>query len=326
MMRRWRELLYVLLLASVIIPTLPRLVEMLRIARELWPLPIEARREKLMPESYAAIEKIRREVPPNERIALVGVSRPSLDEALFVNYYLYPHPTKVFRDRWTYLIAKEKPQVLVRLGSTPKVMSYLQLRDEDIRSSRVVRDVTLPQQTRTKFAIPIVTSTDGPLTVAYTIEGALHTDDEAHVTLTLQPAGIARQLTIHGSRTFYDLVYESFGVMEFAAWVQVSSDKPIRAAFWLVNRQARTAASIRVIEGPLEKPAPLPVVPKASLWLLNLSDEYTVAHAGAHPALVPPRTLMAINATGTVTGRIYAFISMKEPNGQTRFTWPEDLR
>src|SRR5438093_1482160 len=99
MMRRPHILLYVLLLASVIIPTLPRLVEMLRIARELWPLPIEARREKLMPESYAAIEKIRREVPPNERIALVGVSRPSLDEALFVNYYLYPHPTNVLRSR-----------------------------------------------------------------------------------------------------------------------------------------------------------------------------------------------------------------------------------
>jgi len=325
-MRRWRDLLYVLLLASVIIPSLPRLVEMLRIARELRPLPIEVRREKLMPDSYAAIEKIRREVPPNEPIALVGVSRPSLHEALFVNYYLYPHPTRVFHDRWAYLIAKEKPRVLVRLGSTPKVMTYLQLRDEDIRSSRVVHDIHLPPQVRAKFAIPIVTSTDGPLTVAYTIEGALASDEEAHVTLTLQPAGIARQLTIRGTRSFYDLVYECFGVMEFAAWVQVSSDKPIRGAFWLVNRQARTAAPIRLIEGPLTKPAPFPVVPKASLWLLNLSDEYTVAHAGSHPALVPARTLMAINATGTVTGRVYAFLSMKEKDGQTRFTWPEDLR
>lgn len=325
-MRRWRDLFYVLLLATVIIPTLPRLVEMLRIARELRLLPIGARREKLMPDSYAAIEKIRREVPPTEPIALVGVSRESLVEALVINYYLYPHPTRVFRDRWAYLIAKEKPGVLVRLGPAPKVMTYLQLRDEDIRSSRVVRDIRLPPQVRTKFTIPIVTSTDGPLTVAYTIEGALRADDEAHVTLTLQPAGIERQLTIGGTRTFYDLVYECFGVMEFAAWVKVSSDKPIGGAFWLVNRQARTAAPIRLIEGPLTKPAPFPVVPKASLWLLNLSDQYTVAHAGTHPALVPPRTLMAINATGTVTGRVYAFLSKKEPDGQTLFTWPEDLR
>jgi hypothetical protein len=325
-MRRWRDLLYVALLASVVIPTLPRLGEMLQIAREMRRLPIEARREKLMPNSYAAIEKIRRDVPPNEPIALVGVSRPSLDEAPFVNFYLYPHPTKVYHHRWAYLIAKEKPKVLVRLGPTPKVMTYLQLRDEDLRSSRVVRDVRLPPQMRARFVIPIVTSTDGPLTVAYTIEGALGAGDEAHVTLKLQPAGIERQLTIRGTRTFYDLVYECFGVMEFAAWVQVSSDKPIGGAFWLVNRRARTAAPIRLIEGPLTKSAPFPVVPKARLWLLNLSDEYTVAYAGTHPALVPARTLMAINATGTVTGRVYAFLSTKEPDGQTRFTWPEDLR
>ncbi len=325
-MRRWRELLFALLLGSVIIPTLPRVARLMRITRALWPLTIDARREKVMPDSYAAIEKIRRQVPLSEPIALVGVSRQSVVEALVINYYLYPHPTRVFRDRWLYLIAKEKPRVLVRLGSTPKVMTYAELRDEDVRSSPVVRDVHLPPQVRARFAIPIVTSTDGPLTVAYTVEGALGSDDEAHVTLTLQPAGITRRLTIRGTRTFYDLVYECFGVMEFAAWVQVSSDKPIRAAFWLVNRKARTAAPIRLIERPLTQPAPFPVDPKARLWLLNLGDDITVAHAGTHPALVPARTLMAINATGTVSGHVYAFLSAKEPDGQTHFTWPEDLR
>ncbi len=325
-MRRWRELMLVLLLVSVIVPTVPRLFQQMRLAGELLPLSMHARRERLMPDFYAAIEKIRAQVPLSERIALVGISRPSLDAALFVNYYLYPHPTKIFRDRWAYLVAKAKPKVLVGLGNAPRVMTYAELRNEDVRSSRILSVIWLPPEARTAFAIPMVTSTDGPRPVAYTIEGALAADDEAHVTLTLYPARIAKQLTIRGSLTFSDLVYECFAVTEFAAWVDVSSDKPIHAAFWLVNRGARTAAPIRLVEGPLTKPTPFPEMPGASLWLLNLSDDFTVAHAGSHPALVLGRTLMAINATGTVTGRVYAFISIKEPNGQTRIIWPEDLR
>lgn len=321
-----RRRIFILLLVSVIIPTFPRLLEQMRLVRDLFPLSMHARRARLMPDSYEAIEKIRREVPPGERIALIGVSRSSLDEALVVNYYLYPHPTKIFHDRWAYVVANSKPKVLVRLGPAPRVITYADLRNEDVRRSQIVQEMPLPAESRTAFAIPIVTSTDGLPPTAYTIEGALAAVDEAHVTLTLYPAGIAKQLTLRGARKFYDLVYECFGVTEFAAWVQVTSDKPIRGAFWLVNQAARTAAPIRLIAGPLTRPVPFPVMPGASLWLLNLSDDYTVAHAGSHPALVPARTLMAINATGTVTGRVFAFLSIKEPNGQTRFIWPEDVR
>jgi hypothetical protein len=323
-MRRWRELLPIALLVSVIIPTVPRLANQMRVVLDLSPLSMRARREKLMPDFYAAIEKIRAAVPQNERIALVGVSRASLDTALFVNYYLYPHPTRTFHDRWEYIFAKQKPKVLVSLERSPHLVTYADLRNEEVRNSRITGVIWLPPEPRTSFAIPMVTSTDGPPPIAYTIEGALAGD--AQVKLTLYPKGIVKQLTLHGTRTFYDLVYECFGVNEFAAWVEVSSDKPIHAAFWLVNRGARTAAPIRLTERPLTKPAPFPEMPGASLWLLNLSDEFTVAHAGSHPALVLGRTLMAINATGTVTGRVYAFITIKEPNGQTRFIWPEDLR
>src|SRR5438128_555434 len=204
-----RRLIFAALLASVVVPTSPRLLKNLRVARELRPLSMDARREKLMPDSYAAIEKIRTTVPMSERIALMGVSRESLDEALFLNYYLFPHPTKTFRDRWEYLSARQKPKVLVRLGPT----------------------------------------------------------------LTLEPAHIVKILTIRGIRTFYDLVYECFGVMEFSAWVHVSSDVPIRGAFWLVNRAARTAAPLHLPEGPLTRRAPFPVEDlAANMWLLNLGS------------------------------------------------------
>ena len=58
----------------------------------------------------------------------------------------------------------------------------------------------------------------------------------------------------------------------------------------------------------------------------QVADDFTVAHSGTHDALVPPRTLMAVRPTGTVTGDVYAFVAKKLPNGATRFTWPEDLQ
>ena len=288
---------------------------------------MDARREKLMPDSYAAIEKIRTTVPMSERIALMGVSRESLDEALFLNYYLFPHPTKTFRDRWEYLSARQKPKVLVRLGPTLSLTTYAELRNDEVRRSRIVRSIQLPADSRSEFAIPIVTSTDGPPPVSYTIEGAIASDREAHVTLTLEPAHIVKILTIRGIRTFYDLVYECFGVMEFSAWVHVSSDVPIRGAFWLVNRAARTAAPLHLPEGPLTRRAPFPVEDlAANMWLLNLGSDYTIAHVGPDDALVPPRSLIGTHANGPVSGRVYAFISKKQLDGDTQFLWPEDLK
>ncbi len=322
-MRRW---LLIAVLGTVIIPTVPRLVSLLRLAGELHALPVNARRERLMPDTYAAIEKIRSEVPASERIGLVGVSRESADEALFVNYYIYPHPTRTFHNRWELLSARDQPKTLVRLD-TLKRTTYADLRNDEVRRSLIVRDMQLPPAARTAFAIPIVTSTDGPPPVVYTIEGALAADREAHVTLTLEPANVVKTLTISSMRTFHDLVYECFGVMQFVAWVDVKSDAPVRAAFWLVNRAARTAAPIHLTDGPLTRPAPFPPQEStANLWLLNLGDDYTIAHVGPDNALVAPRSLLGTHANGTVTGRVYAFISKKQPNGQTQFIWPEDLK
>ncbi len=182
-MRRW---LLIAVLGTVIIPTVPRFVSLLRLAGELHALPVNARRERLMPDTYAAIEKIRSEVPASERIGLVGVSRESADEALFVNYYIYPHPTRTFHNRWELLSARDQPKTLVRLD-TLKRTTYADLRNDEVRRSLIVRDMQLPPAARTAFAIPIVTSTDGPPPVVYTIEGALAADREAHVTLTLDP-------------------------------------------------------------------------------------------------------------------------------------------
>src|SRR5262249_53521437 len=161
----------------------------------------------------------------------VGTSPESLDAAVFVNYYLYPHPTKVFRDRWDYVLASVKPNVLVRLDPRLRRTTYEEVRYDEVRRSLVVRDMRLPLQAQPAFAIPIVTPTDGPPPVAYTIEGALAADRPAHVTLTLEPGHEGKALTIEGTKIFHDLVYECFGTLQFVAWIDVRSDVPLRAAF-----------------------------------------------------------------------------------------------
>jgi hypothetical protein len=325
-MRFWRESVLVLLLASVIVPTAPDLIKEVRRAVELRSLSMNRRREIVLGDFYRGIEELQKKVPPDEPLALI--THPQDFESGFINYDLYPHPTRIYWSRWQYAFAdpKTRPKLIVRSSGVPQLMTYAELRDAELKHSRVLGNLQLPAETRTRFAIPIVTSSDGPPQDSYTVEGALASDDEANVTLTLQPFGIVKKMTIRGTYSFYDLVYEAFGKMEFAAWVSVSSDRPIRAAFWLVNHRPRTAAPIVLVNGPLRAPEPLPTSPTARLWLLNLGDEHVVARAGTHDALVPPRTLMSVAATGTVSGPVFAFLSEREPNGQTRFVWPASAR
>ncbi|HYS53825.1 MAG TPA: hypothetical protein VER58_08720 [Thermoanaerobaculia bacterium] len=321
-----RALILALLLTSVVIPALPRLSDWLRLAWKVRAMPMQARREAVIGDLYRGVEQLRLQTPPGERLALI---RLATADSLFVNYYLYPQRTRTYWNRWAYVHSdpKKRPRRIVQIdGGVPRLVTYPQLRDAELRRTRVVQIAELPAQTRTAFAIPIVTSIDGPPADSYTIEGGLASEDVAHVTLILQPGQIVKKLTINRRVTFYDLVYQCFDTIEFAAWVQVTSDRPIHAAFWLVNRRAKTAAPLRLIDGPIAKPAPFPVDLKSTLWLLNLGDDFTVAHSGSHDALVPPRTLLGVNPTGVVTGRVYAFVSTKLPNGDTRFVWAEDVK
>jgi hypothetical protein len=313
-----RRMFLLIVLASAIVPTAPRLLDLLREAREMRPLSMRQRRERLMPELYPAIEKLADIKHP---LALIG------RDDVFVNFYLYPHPTRTYPTRWDYLAAQTKPAVLVRLGDAPRLTTYGDLRYDEIRKSRIVSNPQLPPRTWTNFAIPIVTSTDGPAPVDYTIEGAMAADGESHLTMTLEPDGIARQVTVVGTRTFDDLVYQVFGTMKFIGWVRAVSDRPVRAAFWLVNRHARTAAPLRLTDGPLKKPAPFPILEStANLFLVNFGADYTMANVGRGKALVPPRAILGTHTDGAVSGDVYAFISRKLPNGDTQFIWPEDLK
>jgi hypothetical protein len=325
-MTRWRQLLFTALLASVVIPTLPRMLTMMRLARQLWPLAMDQRREVVGGEFYRAVERLRREVPPQEPIALVATRPSDVGESLFVNYYLFPHPTRSYRDRMIYgmLNPKDRPRTIVTLSGAPRVVSYAELRDMDLRRSHVVQNVILPPEGRTQFILPIVTSMDAPPPDTYTTEGTLATDGEAHVTLTLQPANLSKTLTIRGTHRFYDLVYECFHRTD-TGWLSVRSDAPVRAAFFLVNRGTQAVTPIEIISGPLAHTVAFPASKTAKLWLLNFGDAPVLARIGSDGLSVPPRALWAVGAHGAVTGPVFAFLSERLPNGGTRFTWPDDV-
>ncbi|HKB80871.1 MAG TPA: hypothetical protein VKH35_14255 [Thermoanaerobaculia bacterium] len=324
-MQRWRVAILSLLLFSAVAASLPRLADSLRLAARLLPLSLHERREALMPEFYANIEKLRSS--GRRPVAVLATTRAALDQAVFLTYYLYPREAKTYGTRfaWAALDPKTRPSLIVDAASA-RVTTYAAVRDADLRREPLLRDPPLPPATRRSFAIPIVSSNDGMPAAAYVIEGALAADVEAHVTLTLFPNGIPKTLTVRGKRTFYDLVYECFGVMQFAGWMRVESDAPVRAAFWLVNQPAHVAAPLHLVSGPLESPAHFPALPHpAILWLLNLSDRPVVGKVASHDAPMPPHALYSIDALGTVGGPIYAFITAKLPDGNTRFIWPEDV-
>jgi hypothetical protein len=322
-----RRLLIAALFVSLAFFTVPRLVEITRRAASLVALTRQQRRERVLGDFYRGVRRLRSEVPANEPIAIVTRDWVESSDAMFLIGELYPHPARIFRGRSAYAVAdpSHRPRILVSVRGAPHVTTYAAIRAEDLSGSPQVRDIRLPLESRRDFIIPIAISLDGVPPSTYVIEGALESEGEAHATLTLQPAGVARRVTIRGRQTFHDLVYQSFGRMDIG-WIRVTSDVPLRAAFWFVNRATPAAEPIRLVDGPLAVPARFPLLPGSKLWLINFSDSPAVARIDTREIVVAPRALMSTASGSVVRGPVYAFLSFEEANRVTRFTWPEDVR
>lgn len=322
----WRALLIALLLVSAVAASWPSLVDQLRLARQLRPLHYEQRREVVVGDLYRGVEQLRRQLDPSQRVALInsGYGDPY---AGWVAYYLYPIPTKIYLDRWSYAgdDLSRRPKVIIRVAPIPQITTYEALRWEAVRQSPVISNPPLPTETRGRFAIPFVASAEGSGPNTYCIEGAVSSDGTAHLQFTMHPQELTASMTIDGTRVFRDLVYECFGRLA-QGWVEVTSDRPVRAAFWLVNHAKPTASPLRLVDGPLRSEAPFPATSGAVLWLLNLSDHDVRAHVGPNQAWLRPKEQIGVRAAGSVGGPVYAYMSQKLSDGGTRFTWPEDLR
>lgn len=323
-----------ILLASVILPALPLLLRQVRRAEELRPLPWSARRERMMGDFYRSAVRIDREMPRDEPLAIVLGSRkdPDYDAALFFDYYVYPRRTRIYENLGAYRASPgdpDRPRRIVHIdtarSTAARVMSYEEIREEEMAGAPIVRGATLSGGGNASFFVPIIVSLDGPPPDSYTTEGILEADRDATVTMTFLPSRERKEIALRAGerRAFHDVVHQCFGRMD-AGWLEVQATAPVRAAFWFVNRGAGKASPLPLLGAPVKPP--LSLRGSGKLWLLNPGDGDVEARVNGAPQHLGPRALVSLPAAPEnaieATGPLYAFLSERQPDGDTRFVWP----
>jgi hypothetical protein len=319
-----------ILFLSLAATTFPRLVALVGNARTLWPLRYDARRERQMGQWYASIERLRRQLPANEPVALVAASRDT-DAAVFASYYLYPIRTRFFAGRNNYRNAANDPalpktMVAVNAGRVERI-TYDVLRDRDLRAGhRVVAAPKLSEPART-FVLPLVGSLDGAAPETFVTEATMVNPNPApaEVRVTFWPKGIVRTVTLApgASAAYYDLVYQLFGVMD-RGWMRVDSSQPLRAAFYFANRGHGDATLLPNATIAATGIAAAPLYRDTKLFLINPNGTPVNAVVGEESIPIDPHAFVSwpIVKVPLVSGDIYAFVTTRELNGRTDFLWP----
>jgi hypothetical protein len=319
-----------LLFVSLAWSTLPRLIAIVNNARTLLPLSYEARRERQMGPWYASIERLRRELPKNEQVALIAPPR-DLDAAVFANYYLYPIRTRIYAGRNAYRNAAPdptRPRILVAVNAShAERTNYEILRDRDLRAGH--RVVTMPQlsEPATTFILPLAASAEGPSPDTFVTEATLANPNAtpAAVRVTFWPNGVARTITIppHTTAAYYDFVYELFGIMG-RGWMRVESSQPLRGAFYFANRGRGDAT---LLPNANHRATHLFAFGggyrDGKLFVVNTNEVPTLATVNGEPIPLMPHDLLVrpVASVPDVTGNVYVFLTTRELNGKTDFEW-----
>ena len=323
-----RILLRSVILGSLLVFTLPRLVELLRVANQLRTVSYERRREIVMGDFYKSIQAIQSRFPMSEPLALVPVTSAPEPE-VFSNFYLYPRTTRLYVTWGAYRNAAndpKRPRIMVAVGDTLRVTTYESMRDDWLRRTPlVVRRFELSEP-RTSFTVPLASSIDGPWPDIYVIEARLANDgaEPAEVRATFWPAGDVARVSIpaHTTQTFYDMLFQLFGTRRLG-WMRLESSTPLRAAFYYANPGRNEAARLPLVERP---GAPASVKPgrDTKLWLINTSDVAAASRVGEQTVVLAPHgfNISSISAMPTVEGDLYAFVSTRDRIGRTTFSWP----
>jgi hypothetical protein len=320
-----------LLFLSLAATTLARLVAIIENARTLMPLQYEARRERQMGSWYASVKNLRRELPPNEPIALV-TSPHDIDAAVFANYYLYPIRTRLFIGRNGYRNATPdptRPKTIVAInGARAERTTYDELRDRDLRAGhRVVASPKLSEPANT-FIIPLAASLEGPTPETFLIEATLVNPNlaPAEVRLTFWPKGMVRTATIApgATVTYYDFLYQLFGIRD-RGWMRIESSQPLRSAFYFANRGRGDAAELPNAIKSATKIIPAPLYRDTKLFIVNPNDTPTNVIIDGESIPLDPHVFIErpINALPAISGNVYAFATTRELNGRTDFLWPQ---
>jgi hypothetical protein len=301
---------FVIVFASLAVTSAPALVKLARRAWDMRSAPVN--------RPFAAVRAT------SEPLALICDPNET-DPALFVNYYLYPRRTRIYKGIDDYRNAANdpsRPRTVVEVHSDgARLTTYAAMRDERLRGFRVMH--TAPAPAPRAFNVPLVGSLDGPLTDTYVTEADFASDAPATVRMTLFPQRMTKTFTIapHATTSFYDLVYQNFGVMG-AGWLRVESDPPLRVAIALVNRGRNDGVAIPLVtearSGTIRCPGG-----ECSLWLVNFGDSTSVAHVNGAPVSVPALGVASQTLRGdaTVDGpNIFAYAGTR--GGKLAIGWP----
>lgn len=324
-----KRLALAVLLLSAIAASAPQLLRAAREAASMRGLAYRQRRERQMGPFYPSIAKVLRSTPANEPLALVIPKGASRDIALFFDYYAYPRRTKIYRESTYYGVDATAPKTVVRIADVASVTTYGAMRLEDVRhDGPLVRHPVL-RDAGTSFFVPLAASIDGVFPARYAIEATLAAAKPAQVTFTLRPKNVVKTLTIDGERHFVDLVYEVFGTLD-RGWLEVASSEPLRASFAFASRPLGADELPIVHAAP---PSPVHVAGGNSLWLVNPAPLAAALringkgdYVGPYESVSRPYACPCDVEVVTPEARVYAFGTARQPDGRSRFFWPEGAR
>lgn len=327
-----RRIAFVALFLSLAWHTAPRLIEGARVAFDLRGLSADERRARVIGPFYESVQRIVKSTPPGEPLAVITDARPDLDAALFFVYYAFPRTVVIYKALDLYRMDERRPKTTVRidLARSPeaRLMPYAEIRAEQIGGRHIVYAPSAGEEESRSFAVPLVSSGDGPAPDVYTTEVAMENGgaSPARVTATIHPSGrrTVIDLAPGEKRTWADFVWQAFGSME-VGWLEVQSDAPVRARFWFVNRGRRDADVLRWVKW--FRSAKLIVPARGRLWVINPHESELAVRLNGAEHRLPPRAVIPLEWVGGADiaseREWYAFVTWRDAEQNTRFEWPE---
>lgn len=303
--------------------TLPALWRLTAQAVTLSREPYEERRAILHSRAFHdSVRTVVRAVPEDEPVALIlGPGKRDIDVAVFVNYELYPRPVKLYYGTSAYALDPEPPKRIVLIdddrASRVKLVDFATARQELARDRFIARGAATSVEAR-EFIVPFVGSTQS--LESYMTEAVLATRERGTVTLRVEPGGITRTFGIDRVVRLAD-VAPDVGT----GWMRITSNVPLRAGVWFVNRTRPHAAPLPLLTAM--PPLPQRLRGGETLWLLNTADVAANVRVNGAPRTLAPHALERAQAAADNVidgdGSVFAFTSQKEKDGATTFFWPE---
>lgn len=297
-------------------------------------LPYSEKRVRVMGPFYAAVKRLDRVLPPNERLAIIFADLDSAFPAAFASHYLYPRDTRSYYRLAPWRNDPNHPLILALADvSDPeqiRQLDYLEIRRRLHLQTPITAGLEPASEPSNHFMIPLAGSLDGPgEDDVYTVEGILESSRECEVTLTFFPLGLRKTYSLEGGKPlrFVDLVGEGFGRMDLG-WLEVSATTPVRTAFRYVDRGRKQVEPLPVVE---HWPAPPILVEGAGrIFVINASDHPVEVNVNGTTHLIAARGVPAFPALPlnqvSASELVFAFTTRRDARGRTFFGWPRQTR